>query len=484
MDGEELLARLNGSPEGERVARTFFEDPELDKEQLNLAIRARGVLDTAEDALDRMLPVGAFLRGHDAYFSYPGATHETGQPGPPLTPGTVMSLLKVEGSVTSRIDAVPRGQEALERYAHEVLLQSTPDEKGARAAQLLQAALNSGERLHELSEGIEVTLKQAPPAFEPLVGHTTSDGTLALGPAEPALAPPRRRITLAYKRRAPRAPKPLTSGCYLLRRLPAGFDGALVGSAGALEVEALFRQVPGGGQMAKLHYRADGFTLRERVAALRFLRAAVEGGEVVITDRGPTKRPPLRQDLDRAKALSTDAFTVLSFLEDLLVISEWTGVELDVPELVDYQAAYTVAVVANMISQAGPTGEVEHFETTVDSEGLARLRAGGQLLVDRTLAARINDQLLQLGFTRIHIESYKLVAATEQADGTHTVRIEPASEEGAEVFGSSTKSRKPLRSASGLLLPRVRGRSAASRQTPPALATLPRAPTPRLLWTP
>ena len=186
---KELLARLNGSPEGERVARTFFEDPELDKEQLNLAIRARGVLDTAEDALDRMLPVGAFLRGHDAYFSYPGATHETGQPGPPLTPGTVMSPSKVEGSVTSRIDAVPRDQEALERYAHEVLLQSTPDEKGARAAQLLQAALNSGERINELREGIEVTLKQAPPAFEPLVGHTTSDGTLALGPAEPALAP-------------------------------------------------------------------------------------------------------------------------------------------------------------------------------------------------------------------------------------------------------------------------------------------------------
>jgi len=71
-NGEELLARLNRSPEGERVARTFFEDPELDKERLYQAIRAKDVLDTAEDALDRMRPVGAFLRGHDAYFSYPG----------------------------------------------------------------------------------------------------------------------------------------------------------------------------------------------------------------------------------------------------------------------------------------------------------------------------------------------------------------------------------------------------------------------------
>ena len=433
-NGEELLARLNGSPEGERVARTFFEDPELDKERLNQALRAKGVLDTAEDALDRMLPVGAFLRGHDAYFSYPAVTHEIGRPGPPLTPGTVMSLFKLEGADTARIDAVPRDAEALERYAPEVVVQATPDEKGARAAERLQASLASGEPV-EITEGIEVTLKKGPPAFEELVGQTITEGTLSLGPATPALAPAPPPYNARLKAESDRGIETVDVRLLPAKVPPAGFDGALVGSTGALDVENIFRQVPGGGQLGwNFHYRPSGHTLREQVAALRFLRAAVEGGEVVITDRGPTKRPPLRHQLDRAKLSATEAFGILAFLEDLLAISEWTGVELDVPELVDYQAAYTVAVVAKMIRKRGQPVRWEHFEATVGSEGLARLNEGGHLLVDRALATRINDQILQLGFTRINIEAYKLVATTDNADGTHSVRIEPPSDKAADVF--------------------------------------------------
>lgn len=444
-NGEELLGRLNGSREGERVARTFFEDPELDKERLNQALRAKGVLDTAEDALDRMLPVGAFLRGHDAYFSYSAVAHETGQPGPPLTPGTVMSLSKIEGTDTGRIDAVPRDVEALERYAPEVLVQASPDEKGARAAELLQAALNSGQPV-ELTEGLEVTLKKAPPAFEEFVGQTITEGTLALGPAEPAFVPTPPPYNARIKAESDVGTETINVQLLPTQKPPRGFDGALAGSTGALEVEAIFRQVPGGGQIGwNFHYRPRGHTLREQVAALRFLRTAVKGGEVRITDRGPTKRPPLRHQLDRSKLSSTEAFRGLVFLEDLLEISEWTGTELDVPELVDYQTAYTTALVANMIRNGGQCVHWEHFEATVDSQGLTKLKDGGQLLVDRELAARIGDQVLQLGFTRIHIAGYKLVAITDHADGTHTARIEPLSEEATEVFEHLYKEKKTER---------------------------------------
>jgi hypothetical protein len=433
-NGEELLARLNGSPEGERVARTFFEDPELDKERLYQAIRAKDVLDNAEDALDRLQPVGAFLRGHDAYFSYSATTHETGQAGPPLTPGTVMSLFQAEGGLTSRIDAVPRDEEALERYAPEVVVQSTPDEKGARAAELLQAALKSGEPV-EISEGVEVTLRRAPPAFEELVGKPMTEGLLALGPAEPVPLPKAPPFNARLKAKGKRRTETIDVRLLPAERPPPNFDGALVGSRGALSVEAIFRGKPDGGQIGwNFHYRAGTHTLREQIAALRFLRAAVESGEVTITDRGPTTRPPMRHRLDRSKLAATDMFGVLAFLEDLLEISKWTSVELNVPDLVDYETAYTTAVVAKMIRNRGQPVRWENFETTVDSEGLARLKQGGQLFVDRTLATQIDNRVLQLGFTRIHIEAYKLAGHTRHPDDTHTVRIEPPDEKRADVF--------------------------------------------------
>jgi len=157
-------------------------------------------------------------------------------------------------------------------------VQSTPDEKGARAAELLQRALNSGEAI-EITEGVKVTLKRAPPAFEELVGQTIREGTLALGPAERVPAPTPPPYNARLKAKGEHSTETVDVRLLPAKLPPAGFDGALVGTRGALEVEAIFQQVPGGGQIGwSFHYRSGHRTLREQVAALDSGRARLPLG--------------------------------------------------------------------------------------------------------------------------------------------------------------------------------------------------------------
>lgn len=438
--GDAILALLTGSAEGERVARTFFNDPELDMDKVIRVVRAQGPLETGEDALERLVPVGQFLASSDAYFAYPAATHETGQPGHTSPPGTAMSIIKVDGSVTSRVDAVPRDVEALERYGPEVRVETTPDEKGTRAAELLQTALQQGHAV-QLSEGVEVVVTQAPPAFDKLVGERLTGGTLEIGPAPGApAAPPPPPYDARFQVETEHGVETLDLTLRLADTPPPGFDGAFIASYGGLEVSAMFRRVGEGGQLRwNFHYATDASALRERVAALRFLRALSDAGQVVITDRGHTKRPELRAETPVGE-LPAEFRALIAYFEDLLAISDWTSVELEVPTLINGEAAATVARVARMVRDGGWLVRWSDIEVIVSREGLEELRAGGkQFAVVRTLAARINDQVVELGSTHLVLTEYELTAVTEQADGTFTVQINPPNEEAAEVFEHLSK---------------------------------------------
>lgn len=86
-NGTELQARLAGSDAGRRVARTFCDDIEVDREKTYQAIEAGGRLDTTGDALDRFSNIGRYLAGKDPFFRYPSAIHEPDGTGPGVTPG-------------------------------------------------------------------------------------------------------------------------------------------------------------------------------------------------------------------------------------------------------------------------------------------------------------------------------------------------------------------------------------------------------------
>ncbi len=437
--GDAILARLTGSAEGERVARTFFNDPELDMAKVVRAIQSQGALETGQDALERMLPIGESLASSDAYFTYPAAIHETGQAGHKPTPGTAMSIIRVDELVTTRVDAVPRDAEALERYGPEVRVETTPDDKGARAAELLQSALQHGHSV-SLTEGVEVVVTQAPPAFEQLVGERLTGG-LEVGPATPLARPtPPPPYNARISVETDEGPVSLDVTLLPSDTPPPGFDGAFVGSYGGLQVLAMYRAVEGGGQLKwNFCYTTGESPLRERVAALRLVSALSDSGQAVITDRGPSRRPEVRAETQPLQ-LPQDLRALVAYLEDLLAISDWTGVEFVVPDFVNGEGAATVARVAKLIRDAGWKVRWSEIELTVGREEMLKLSAGQQrLAVVRTLAARINDQVVELGFTHVVVTEYQLTVVDEHADGTLAVRIEPPTDDAGEVFEHLTK---------------------------------------------
>lgn len=456
-NGEAVLARLNGSEAGERVARTFFEDPELDKESIVRAIQAQGPLETAQHALDRMLPVGGFLASRDAYFSYPAATHETGEPSPPLTPGTVMSVAQIDETTVSRIDAVPRDKEALERYGPEIRLQTTPDKEGERAAELLQAALERGESVR-LTSGVKVTMTKVPPGLEGLMEEPVSEGIVELGPAEPPPKPPPPPWVARLKVETERGEASLDVTLKPGEKPPPEWDGILVGSFGGLEVRALFRYLDDRGQISwSFTHRFDDSSLRDRVTALRMFDVLHGTGDVVITDHGGTGRPEMRVKT-APQQLPDDWAALIAFVEDLLAISQWSGAELNIPETISREIAYTVATVARAIRDGGQWVRWDNLEPTVTAEGLTQLERGGRVLVEQDLAARIDDRVVELGLARLLIDDYRVAEANEKDDGTYAVRLEPPDETVAQVFQTLHKRSPPAARKPPPPPPRKRGR--------------------------
>jgi hypothetical protein len=439
---EAITAKLLGSDAGERVARTFFNDPELDLRTLENTMRAGGALGTAPDIFDRLLPVGEQLSRNDAYFSYLVSGHDARTPGHQLPPGTAMSVSRTKNSITTRADAVPLDEEALERYGPAVQIETTPDEKGARAAELIQQALELNMPL-SLTEGAELVVEKAPPFFQDFVGQRLTGGTLELRPENPRPIPPY-HAHLAV--RTAEGPAALDITLRPVQPAPDGFDGALAGSFGGLLVTVRFRQLNGVGSINwSFNYGPSAKPLRERLAALRFMTALRETGELTITDRGPTKRPEIQAGIKPGE-LPDSIRALAAYFEDLVVISDWSNATLDVPPTIEPRDAAVIAQTAKLIRDRGSEVTWTELTRTVTEEELAKLNAGGlQLALVRSLSANINDQLVELGATHFVATRYVVTVKAENTDGTYDVSITPADNEAASGFEHLSRPPKPRR---------------------------------------
>ena len=449
-NAEELEARLDGSELGQGVAHTFFEDPALDKERMARAFRAQGPLDTTGDALERMLPVGDFLRREDAYFFYPATTHQTGGPAPPPTPGTVMSVAHIEGSTTSRVDAVPRDEEALERYGPEITLRTTADEAGERAAELLRPVFERGEPVrlqHGEGSGLDVSFTNVPPALEHLVAEHEGGGYVELGATEPTPPPPpppwQARLHVETDRGQADLDVRLEPG----GQAPPDWDGVLEGSVGGMDVRALFWRRADRGQIRfDFTYRfASPASLKERVKALHAFAVLHGEGRVVITDHGSTGRPEMNV-ATAPRELPRELSALSAFIEDLLSISDWAGVVVDPPEQVEPATIRAVASVARMIREGGQLVRWDYLEPVVTPEGIAQLQEGGRLLLEQPIGVKIEEQTVDLGFTRMVVDEYKIAAVVEERGGSK-VRLEPPDTASAEIFQTLHRVRQPTASA-------------------------------------
>lgn len=438
-NGEELQGRLTGSEGGARVARVFFEDAE-DRERQYQAIEAGGRLDTPRDAADRLSNIGTFLASRDAYFSYPATTHEQGGPSPPAAPGSVMSVARGDGTVESRIDVVPRDEEAMERYGPEFVLQPTEGEAGESAAQRLQEALGEGKAV-EIDEGLDVTFTRMPPALGDVVGQRMTGGKVSIGVAQPvgrAVPPWKAQL------RASSGEGDATLDVTLepTESPPDGWDGVLSGTCGGLVVTALFRQRGEGGELNfNFRYQRTDAPVREQIEALAFMRAISASGELVITDRGTTGRPQLTMRTP-VQPLADEHRALLAFLEDVHAIEEWGGGQFQLPDEVSAKQARDVAVVADLVRRRGRDLRWTDSEFTLRAEAVPQLREGGHVRIERAIAAKVLGREVELGYTQLDLGSY-IVTSERPASkpGYMVVRIEPGSDASASVFERLVKER-------------------------------------------
>jgi hypothetical protein len=441
-NGEELQARLTGSDAGERIARRFFDDAGSDRERTYQAIEAGKRLDNLGDALDRLSNLGRFAADRDAYFSYPGVTHEQQGPAPPMTPGTVLSVSEGDGKVVSRFDVVPRDDEAMERFAPQFTLQPAEGEIGQRAAELLQQALSEG-RGAEI-EGLDFTFTRLPPGLEHLVGQRMTGHQIVLGKPEPVRLP-----VPPWQARVAAGEASLDVRLTEMPQPPDGWDLGLSGSSGGLVATMLFRRRGEGGQMTlNFHYTRGDAPVREQLAALHFLRAATAADAVVVTDQGETGRPELRLP-PSVDSLPPELDVLIAFLENVRSIEEWVEIEFMLPETITATDAQGVARLAAIIRDGGWRATWNHFELTLATEGIEPLRGGHVLRVEQLMKANVLGRTVELGFGQFEFVDFHIASEDPAPDqpGQVVVRIEPNSAEAANVFQRLVKEPTPAQQA-------------------------------------
>ncbi len=92
------------------------------------------------------------ILGPDEHFDYLPTSGRTGGPQHAPIQGTIMSVTSEGDRTTTRIDAVPRSQDAMRLYAPEgVVSTPTDDDAGRRAAEQFAKAVKDGSSV-EVSE--------------------------------------------------------------------------------------------------------------------------------------------------------------------------------------------------------------------------------------------------------------------------------------------------------------------------------------------
>lgn len=431
-NGEELQARLRASEGGERVAKGFFDDIGLERERSNQAIEAAGRLETPQDAAARLQNIGEFLSKADSYFAYPASVHDEGGSAPGVAAGAVMSYAESDGRVRSRVDIVPRDEEAMERYGPEFTLAAQEGEAGQRAAERLQAALSRGEAV-EIDDGIDVTFTRMPPAFEDMVGQRLT-GKVILGPSEQA--PPVPPWKAHLRATSSEGVASLDVDLEPMATPPDGWDAALTGQVAGLTVTAMLRQRDERGELSwNFLYERASLSVAEQVEALRFMHVVSAAGEIVVTDSGGSGRPELRMPTPE-EPLAAPLRLLLTFLEDVRVIEQWADVLYDIPGEVTLGVARRVAELANIIRSGGSRVTWSTSELTLPTENVPALRQQGVMRIERTVATNVFGRIVALGLTQLDITGYRVVDERPVTDqpGFSAVRIEPSSEVHAKAF--------------------------------------------------
>lgn len=427
-NGEELQARLLGSDEGLRVARTFFDDTKFEREQTLRIVGAGGPLETTEDVFDRLDVVGGALGTKDAFFRFPLASHETGTEGPGMSPGSVMSVLSIDPEgLTNRVDVVPRDDNALELYGPEFVLKAEDTEEGREAAERLNQALAEGTPV-DIAGGLTLTFTQLPPGLSDLTGKPLTGGRFILAEPEPVRSRkpiPDWLATLTAS--TDRDEAAVDIDLRQTTEVPEGWDDAMDGQHGGLTATALFRNRDGrGGLNWNFRHQRDDSPAREQLASLRFLDALSGNGTLTITDRKPSGRPPLTVPT-KSQPVEPRNQWLHQLLADVVAVEEWSGTGLPLPKQLTQADLYAITAGARMVRAGEWAIGWQHLALSAPAASEAALRSGRTLRYEQLLGIQVFGRRVDLGYAQVDITNYTLVSVERNDDDTDLVayRIEP-----------------------------------------------------------
>jgi len=411
---DEILARLDGSDEGRQIARHYFGDPEHDKELIVRAIRAGGPLESASDAIERVRPVGEFLRGHDPFFTYPQIQHEEGMELP-LSPGSMLSFAATEDGNTVRIDAVPRDEIAAREFAPRVHVGFTDDEDGKRAAELFQAAVARGRPV-SIQEGAVVTFEQLPPAFREHVGKPIA-GSIDLKPNIPPWH-------LEMKATTTTGDETLDLTLVASDDPPDEWDIAFEGGFGGLVVQVRLAWRGDHGEMqVNWSHVLDGSPARDQVKALRFLVALLGEGELTFRSRKGGQR--IFRHPTEPGEIDERTHALLALLERVVSIEDWSAVELKIPNEISEGDARVVYLAATCIKDRRMPVKWEKASMIGSAEVLPQLMPGKGIAIEQTLSVEIFDQEIDLARAKLQLPDAEVRDLGEVEPGRHKIELLP-----------------------------------------------------------
>ena len=383
-DRDKLLAMLNGSEEGQRIVVHFFGEDPQNKEPLLRAIRAGGELETAEDAFERARPIGDFL-ARDPFFRYPQFTHEVGDDAPPLSKGTMISVSSTEQDVTVRVDAVPRDEDAARRFAPALSIGFTDDEEGVEAARRFNDAIERGRPV-SIDKGVEVTPNQMPPLFAEHVGEKIR----ASVSIKPNIPPWNARVEAITDR----GHELLDMRLELAEEIPDDWDIRMSAFFGGLSLSVLMRWREHGEINITYRYSFDESPARDQARTLRFVLALLGKGEMVITDVDGD-RPELRQETEEQDP-DENLLGLLEFLENMVVIEDWIGQRIDLPDHIDSEDAQRAALFAAVIKERSMPVKWENARAQMPPESVAELKSGKEIKIVQDIGGNLLGEEIPL----------------------------------------------------------------------------------------
>lgn len=408
----------------ERAAATANHYFKLDQENeaaLRRAALAGGILDTTSDAVERTHTIGSFMAVRDPFFAYAISTHETGKPGPPLTPGAAIRLTFHNENNSVSIDASPATPDAVARYGPAGKLHFAEDAVGKSAEERFRHALQHGEAV-EIDAGISLEFERLPPALEEFKPQGPISGRVRVIPGQ-APAPWPARLTITNDHKSIDADLEMHP-----EAAPAGWTASWRGDLGPLQLTMLLRPADGGieGTLHWQYQERGGDTVAARLKGIEFLNALRTEGELRLEDLTGA-RPSLTHTLNDLPAPDwlEGTHNLLTALDQ---IEQWSRHTFTLPDRgFERDELHAIAQAVQVIEMGALTTESFNATLTVAPEALGELETSS-VEIGADWYLHLFDDEVFMGTVRSQFEGIRVLAVEASGSSPATpaqVQISP-----------------------------------------------------------